>query len=91
MFLPCVEYRWTSIRYACRQLSGEEVATMLIDPTGALAREHINDLLASAAQHNLARQARRARAATGHHGSPLRLFAAGRGAAGCHPAPVAAC
>jgi hypothetical protein len=64
---------------------------MLINPTGALAREHINDLLASAAQHKLARQARRARAATGHRGSPLRPFAAARGAAACHPATVAAC
>ena len=63
---------------------------MLIDTTGALAREHINDLLASAAQDNLAREARRARAAIGHCGSRLRqLFA--RGAPPCHPATVAAC
>lgn len=65
---------------------------MLIDPTGALAREHIHDLLASAAQDNLARKARRARAAAGHCGpQQRRLFAAARGAAPCHPATVAAC
>lgn len=72
--------------------SSEEVATMLIDPTGALAREHINDLLASAARGNLAREARRARAATGPCGSRMRqLFAAARGAAPCQPATVVAC
>ncbi len=65
---------------------------MLIDTTGALAREHINDLLASASQDNLARQARRARAAIGRCGSRLRQrFAAARGAAPCHPATIAAC
>lgn len=73
-------------------VSGEEVATMFIDPTGALAREHINELLASAAQDNLTREARRARAAIGACGSRLRrLFAAARGAAPCQPATVAAC
>ncbi len=72
--------------------SGEEVATMLIDPTGALAREHINDLLARAARGNLAREARRARAASGPCGSRLRqLYAAASGAAPCQPAAVAAC
>jgi hypothetical protein len=65
---------------------------MLIDPTGALAREHTNDLLVSAAQDNLAREARRARAAIGPCGSRLRqLFAAARGAAPCQPATVAGC
>ncbi len=64
---------------------------MLIDPSGALAREHINDLLASAAQGNLAREARRARAAIGPCVSRLwQLFAAARGAP-CQPATVAAC
>lgn len=70
---------------------GEEGATMFIDPTGALAREHINELLASAAQDNLAREARRARAAIGSCRSRLRqLFAAARGAAPCQPATAAA-
>ncbi len=72
--------------------SGEEVATMFIDPTGALAREHINELLASATQGNLAREARQARAAIGPCGSRLRqLSAAARGAAPCQPAAAAAC
>lgn len=82
-----------SINMLClATVSGEEVATMLIDPTGALAREHINALLASAAQDNLARAARRARATIGPCGSRLRqLIAAARGAAPCHRATVAAC
>jgi hypothetical protein len=64
---------------------------MLVDPAGALAREHITDLLASAARHNLASEARRARATIGHCGSWLRqLLAAARGAAPCQPAAVAA-
>lgn len=65
---------------------------MLIDPTGALAREHINDLLAGAARHNLAGEARRAGAAIGHCGSWLRqLLTAARGTAPCRPATGAAC
>ena len=64
---------------------------MLMDTTGALAREHIADLHARAARHNLARQARRTRATISHRGPGLTQSAATGAAAPCRPATVTAC
>ena len=61
---------------------------MFMDTTGALAREHIADLHARAARHNLASQARRARVMISHRSPGLtRSAAATDGAVG----PCAAC